>query len=241
MQHATQSAFERAVGVIRFDRAALAALARDPGGTAQAALVVGMVSLALGVSQAIDSWLVLAVVLAGAVLVVRREPRSASLAPRHMVGHLDARAMHRRSIAHVQRFLPLPGIVIGIGAAALGLLLVLRIPAILVPIVAWFIFSGVAWFAVNTLVGHPHTRVAFAPLLRATGFSIAPIALASLTVVPLVGAVAIPLAVVWTFLLLVFSIRHTAHLGTGRALLATIPASLAALAVVGPLVAILSV
>ncbi len=241
MQHAMGSALDRAVGIVRFDRAAVASLARDPGGTAQAALVVGLVSLALGVSQAIDSWLVLAFAVAGVILVAQGDYRVGPGAPRHMVGHLDARAMHQRAIAHVQRFLPLPAFVIGIGAAAILLLLILQSPAILAPIVGWVVFSGVAWFAVNTLVGHPHTRVAFAPLLRATGFSSAPIALAALTVVPLLGAVAIPLAVVWTFLLLVFSIRHTAQLGTGRALLAAVPACLATLAVVGPLVAILSI
>ncbi len=241
MQHAMGSALDRAVGIVRFDRAAVASLARDPGGTAQAALVVGLVSLALGVSQAIDSWLVLAFALAGVILVVQGDHRVGLDTLRHADRHLDVRTMHRQLVAHVQGVVPLPAFVIGIGAVAILLLLILRSPAILAPIVAWFVFSGVAWFAVNTLVGHPHTRVAFALLLQATGFSFAPIALAALTVVPLLGAVAIPLAVGWTFLLLVFSIRHTAHLGTERAVLAAIPAALVALAVVGLLIAVLSV
>lgn len=241
MQHAVGSALDRAIGIVRFDRATLAALVRDPRGTAQAAIVVGLVSLALGVSQAIDSWLVLAFALASIILVAQGDRRGGSSSLRHTDLHLDAGTMHRRFVGHVQRFLPLPGIVIWIGAAAILLLSILRIPAIVAPIVAWFIFSGVAWFAVNTLVGHPHTRVAFAPLLRATGFSFAPIALAALVAVPVVGAVAIPLAVGWTFLLLVFSIRHTAQLGSERALLAAIPASFVALAVVGLLIALLSV
>ncbi|MEJ7902286.1 MAG: hypothetical protein WKF63_10590, partial [Thermomicrobiales bacterium] len=77
----------------------------------------------------------------------------------------------RDEVPHVNRQL------LGIGAAAIVLTMVLNIPAILAPTVAWLTFSGVAWFAINTVVGHPETRVAFAPLLRATGFSFAPIAL----------------------------------------------------------------
>ncbi len=120
-------------------------------------------------------------------------------------------------------------------------MVVLNIPAIIAPAAAWFTFSGVAWFAVNNLVGHPHTQVAYAPLLRATGFSFAPIALAALMVVPVLGGLVISLGFGWTFLLLVFSIRHTTRLGTERALLTVVGASLATLTVVGLLIAVLSV
>ncbi|MEJ7902287.1 MAG: hypothetical protein WKF63_10595 [Thermomicrobiales bacterium] len=58
---------------------------------------------------------------------------------------------------------------------------------------------------------------------------------------PILGGPVILLAVGWTFLLQVFSIRQTARLGTERSLLAAIAASLATLAVVGLLIALLSV
>ncbi len=241
MQYVRGSAIDRMFGVMRFNGATLSNLTRDPRSTAQAALVVGLVSLALGISQVIDSWVVLALAVAAVILIAQGDH---SFIPRSLRdGHpdLDARGMHRRFVDHVQGFLPIPGIVIGIGAAAIVLMLVLNIPAILAPTVAWFTFSGVAWFAINTVVGHPETRVAFAPLLRATGFSFAPIALAALMVVPILGGLVIPVAVGWTFLLLVFSIRQTARLGTERALLAAALAALATLAVVGLLIALLSV
>ncbi len=241
MQYVRESAIDRIFGVIRFNGATLSSLTRDPRGTAQAAVVVGLVSLALGISRVIDSWVVLALAVAGVILIAQGD-RSFVPGPQRD-GHLDmdARGLHRRIVNHIQGFLPLPGIVIGIGAAAFVLMMILSIPAILAPTVAWFTFSGVAWFAVNTVVGHPEPRVAFAPLLRATGFSFAPIALAALMVVPILGGLVIALAVGWTFLLLVFSIRQTARLGTERALLAAIPASLATLAMVGMLIALLSV
>ncbi len=241
MQYVRESAIDRLVGVIRFNGATLSSLTRDPRGTSQAAVVVGLVSLALGISQVIDSWVVLALAVAGVILIVQGDRTFVPGAPRQGHVDMDAQVLHRRFAHHIQGFLPLPGIVVGIGAAAIVLMMILSIPAIVAPVAAWFTFSGVAWFAVNTVVGHPETRVAFSPLLRATGFSLAPIALASLTVVPVLGGLVIALAVGWTFLLLVFSIRHTARLGTERALLAAIPASLATLAVVGLLIAMLSV
>jgi len=241
MHYVRGSAIDRMFGVIRFNGATLSSLTRDPRSTSQAAIVVGLVSLALGISQVIDSWVGLALAVAGIILVVQGD---LSFVPRSLRdGHsdVDARILHRRFVDHIQGFLPVPGIVIGIGAAAIVLMVVLSVPEIIAPTVAWFTFSGVAWLAINTLVGHPETRVAFAPLLRATGFSFAPIALAALMVVPVLGGLVIPVAVGWTFLLLVFSIRQTAHLGTERALLAAVPASLAALAVAGLLIAILNV
>lgn len=241
MQHVRESAIDRIFGVIRFNGATLSSLTRDPQSTSQAAIVVGLVSLVLGISQVIDFWVVLALAVAGVIMVVQGD---VSFVPRSLRGghlDLDARTLHRRFVDHIQGFLPVPGFVIAIGAAAIVLMVVLNVPAIFAPTVAWFTFSGFAWLVINHLVGHPETRVNFAPLLRATGFSFAPIALAALMIVPVLGGLVIAVAIGWTFLLLVFSIRQTAHLGTERALLAAVTASLAALAVVGLLIAILSV
>lgn len=241
MQYVRGSAIDRLLGVLRFHRATLSSLTRDPRSTSQAAIVVGLVSVALGISQVIDSWVVLALAVAGVILVVQGDT---SFVPRALrEGHvdLDASGLHRRFVTHVQGFIPVPGIVIGVGAAAVALMVVLNVPAMIAPSVAWFTFSAVAWFAANTLVGHPETRVGFAPLLRATGFSFAPIVLAALLVIPVLAWLVIPLAMGWTFLLLVFSIKHTARLGTERALLAAVTASIATLAVVGLLIAVLSV
>lgn len=241
MQYVQGSAIDRVFGVIRLNGATLSSLSRDPHGTAQAATVVGLVSLALGISQVIDTWVVLALAVAGVILMMQDDTSFVPRALRDDHFDLDARSLHRRFVAHVQGYLPVPGIVIGIGGAAIVLMVVLNIPAIIAPTVVWFTFSAVAWFAVNNLVGHPETRVGFSPLLRATGFSFAPIVLTTLMVLPIVGWVALPVAVGWTFLLLVFSITQTTRLGTERALLAAATASLATLAVVGLLIAILSV
>jgi hypothetical protein len=238
MQYVRGSAIDRIFGVVRFNGATLSSVARDPQGTAQAAIVVGLVSLALGISQVVDSWVVLALAVAGVILVAQGQTSWVPRALREPHTGLDTHGLHRRVVAHVQGFLPLPGIVIGIGAGALALMVILSVPAIIAPAVAWFTFSGAAWFAVNTLVGHPHTRAGFAPLLRATGFSFAPIALVALMVVPVLGGLVLPLAAGWTFLLLVFAIRHTARLGTERALLAAIGASLVTVAAVGLVLAV---
>lgn len=241
MNYARGSALDRIVGVARFDPGTVTGLARDPQGTSQAAIVVGLVSLALGISQVMDAWVVLALVVAGILLIAQGQTSMVPRALRDGSVHLDPRTMHRRAVDHVRGIVPAPGIVVGLTAAALGLVLVLSVPAILIPVVAWFAFSGVAWFAVNELVGHPHTRAQFAPLFRATGFSLAPIALAALAVVPVLGGVLLAVAVGWTFLLLVFSIKHTARLETGRALLAALGAAIATMLAAGLVLAILSI
>jgi hypothetical protein len=122
-----------------------------------------------------------------------------------------------------------------------ALTIALHLAPILVPLVAWLTFTGVAWFACNQLVGRPETVVPFPPLLRAVGFSFAPGMLAMFTVIPVLGGVVMTIAIAWTLLLLVFSISQTARLGTGRAVVATAIASLATVVVSGLLLAILSV
>jgi len=215
---------DHALGVARFDAGKLRAAIRDPRATMQAALVVAAVSIAVALPTIGAPWLLIALLVAGGIAISQGKLRPGTLG-----------MAARQHVRQLQAHLPVPTWVVAIGAAVLLGFLALRVIPVLVPAVAWLSFSAIAWFACNELVGHPSTRVAFAPMVRAVGFSFAPGMLFVLVNLPVLGGVAATMALAWTVSLLVFSIRQTARVETGRALAATTIAGIGAFIVTMPL------
>jgi hypothetical protein len=227
MQDPIAATIDHAVGVARFDAGKLRAAVRDPRATAQAALVVIVVSIAVAIPSVGNPWLLIALAVAGGIALVQGKLRPGSLG-----------AATRHHLRPLQAHVPVPGWVLALGAALLLGFLALQVLPILVPAIAWLAFSVIAWFACNEVVGHPATRVALAPILRAVGFSFAPGVLYVLVNLPVLGVLAAAMAMVWTLSLLTFSIRQTARIETSRALAATALAGLGACLVTLPLLSL---
>ena len=224
--HDTISAtVDRAIGIARFDTGELRRLLREPRGTAQAALVVIVVSIAVAIPSLRGGWLALALIAAIAVAVAQGHPSLATPG-----------TAWRAMVQRVQRHVPVPAWLIALVAAGIALLVVPEILPVFIPVAAWLTFSVIVWFACNEVVGHPATRVGLGPIVRVVGFSFAPAVLFVLVNAPLIGAIAAITAVVWTVALLAFSIRQTTRLGTARSLLATTIASAGTLIAALPLI-----
>lgn len=133
--------------------------------------------------------------------------------------------------------IPVAAIVVA-AVAVLGVVFFWMIGELLLPILAWLIFSGVAFYAGAHVFGEPTTRAEFAPILRLAGFALAPGVLAIFNVIPLVGDLAMLVAIVWGLVAVTFAIRQTMMFGTLRAVLTATTSALVTLASCGLLVAI---
>jgi hypothetical protein len=68
-------------------------------------------------------------------------------------------------------------------------------------------------------------------MLAGVGFALAPVALAMVLIVPVLGNVVFAIAIVWTLLLLTFVVSQTLHFSIGRAALTSAVAWIGAIAV----------
>lgn len=245
MLYVSSSILARVIGVIRLDSPTIRAITRDPRGTWQAATVVAVVALAvaLGSVDAVPPVPLLLLIALLAVWTLRS--RHSAAAFRHLdrdSRHIGtARFAHRR-MRHLRAHRPLAAIPVWarIVAAIIGLnvLFFWLVDGFLLPVLAWLIFSGVAFYAGAHLFSEPTTRVEFLPILRLAGFALAPGVLAIFNLVPLFGDIAMLVAVVWGLVAVTFAIRQTMMFGTVRAVLTAATSALVTLVSCGLLIAI---
>lgn len=247
MHYAFNSLLSRVIGVIRLDTPTIRSITRDPGSTKQAAAVVAVVAIAaaLGSVDGRSAGLLLIALGAVAVWIVRGGHSGPLAESLHAGGHSVGFGMR-----HLARMLP--GVaqpIRGHGALSVIALVVILVLAVIVlnviffwaiggvllPLVAWLVFSGVAFFASAHVFGEPTTRAEFVPILRLVGFALAPGVLAIFNVIPFIGGVALTVAIVWTLVAATFAIRQTVMIGTLRATLTTIFSSLVTIVTCGAL------
>ncbi len=241
MQYAAGSPIDRILGVIRFDAPTLRRLEHDASSLPQAAVVVSLVSLAVAIGSVDDTGVKLPLFLiVGAMLWAMRStrmPSLGSLSNRQRNG-LDLREAYQQSVRRIEKTVPLPGVLVVTFAAIAVLSITLHLPAILIPVIVWITFSGIAVFVGQYLVGTPITQASFLPMLAGVGFALAPVTLAMVSIVPVLGNLVFALAIVWTLLLLTFVISQTLSFSIGRAALTCAVAWIGAIAVAATMVSI---
>ncbi len=245
MLYVSTSLLARVIGVIQLDAPTIRSITRDPRGTWQAAAVVAVVAFAVALGS-VDAAPPAPLLLLIAGLIVW------SLRSGHAAGalrHLDrdnrhigtarfARARMRRFRAHGSLATIPTWARIAAAMIALYVLFFWVIGGFLLPVLAWLIFSGVAFYAGTHLFGEPTTRAEFLPILRLAGFALAPGVLAIFNVVPLIGDIAMLVGVVWGLVAVTFAIRQTMMFGTVRAVLTAATSALVTLVSCGLLVAL---
>ncbi len=245
MMYVSTSILARVIGVIRLDSPTIHSITRDPRGTRQASAVVAVVAfaVALGSVDAVPPAPLLLLIAGLAVWSLRSGHAAGAL--RHLDrgnSHMEAirgastrmrRIRARGLLASFPAWVAIVGVVI-----ALHVLFFWAIGGFLLPVLAWLIFSGVAFYAGAHIFGEPTTRAEFLPILRLAGFALAPGVLAIFNVVPLIGDIAMLVAVVWGLVAVTFAIRQTMMFGTVRAILTAATSALVTLVSCGLLVAI---
>ncbi len=245
MMYASTSIMSRVIGVIRLDPPTIRSITRDPGSTRQAAAVVAIVALAVALGSVdLGTAGLLLLVLAGLAVWGLRSGHAAAVFGTfgHGRATLHAERMMTGGMRHIRAHGPLGSVAMWaiIVAAVVGLhvLFFWAIGGFLLPVLAWLIFSGVAFFASAHIFGEPTTRAEFAPILRLAGFALAPGVLAIFNVIPFIGGVAIAVAIVWGLVAVTFAIRQTVMIGTLRAALTTVTSALVTLITCGVLAVI---
>lgn len=216
----------RVIGVIRLDSSTISSITRDPRGTRQAAAVVAIVALAvaLGSVDAVPPPPLLLLIAGLAVWSIRSGHAGEVVGTLHRrrftgcMGRMKPRRMRLRG-AHPPIAILLFGAIILTVVVGVPVLIFSALGGFLLPVLAWLIFSAVAFYAGAHLFGEPTTRVEFLPILRLAGFALAPGVLAIFNVVPLVGDIVMLVAVVWGLVAVTFAIRQTMMFGTVRAIL----------------------
>lgn len=247
MMFASTSIMARVIGVIRLDPPTIRSITRDPGSTPQAAAVVAIVAVAAALGN-VEAGTAGVMLLSLALLTGWgiRSGHAAELIEtiRSGHGHGAARAVRRlrSALRQISAQGPIAGVLIVaiIVAAVVGISFQLSglIGGLLLPILAWLIFSGVASFTSSHVFGEPTTRAEFAPILRIAGFALAPGVLVVFNVIPFIGGVAITIAILWGLVAVTVAIRQTVMIGTVRAALTTVSSALATLVICGVLSAI---
>lgn len=245
MMYVSTSILARVIGVIRLDAPTIHSITRDPASTRQAAAVVAIVALAvaLGSVDAVPPPPLL-LLIAGLTVGSFRNGHAGEIGDALHRRRFNVRMarMKGRRMRRYRRRLPVTGVLFGaiILALVVGLpvLIISAIGGVLLPVLAWLIFSAVAFYAGAHLFGEPTTRVEFLPILRLAGFALAPGVLAIFNVVPLIGDIAILVAVVWGLVAVTFAIRQTMMFGTVRAILTAVTSALVTLLSCGLLAAI---
>jgi hypothetical protein len=245
MLYVSTSILARVIGVIRLDSPTIRSITRDPRGTWQAAAVVSVVTfaVALGSVDAAPPAPLLLLIAGLAVWSVRSGHAAGALQ------HLDRDNRHigtarfaRGRMRHIRAHSPLAAIPAWVRIAAVMIafhvLFFWLLGGFLLPVLAWLIFSCVAFYAGAHLFGEPTTRAEFLPILRLAGFALAPGVLAIFNLVPLFGDIAMLVAVVWGLVAVTFAIRQTMMFGTVRAVLTAVTSALVTLVSCGLLVAI---
>lgn len=245
MLYVSTSILARVIGVIRLDAPTIHSITRDPRGTRQAAAVVAVVALAiaLGSVDAMPPPPLLLLIAGLGVWSIRSGHAAGTLrrfdhGSRHFSRARGAPGRMRRFRRHGP-FAKMPawaGIVAVV--IAFHVLFFWAIGGLLLPVLAWLVFSAVAFYVGAHLFGEPTTRVEFLPILRVAGFALAPGALAIFNVVPLIGDIAILVAVVWGLVAVTFAIRQTMKFGTVRAVLTAATSALVTLVSCGLVVTI---
>lgn len=240
MMYASTSIVARVIGVIRLDPPTIRSITRDPRGTWQAAAVVAIVALAaaLGSVEAWSAGLLLLMIGGLAVWGLRSGHAAGMMAA---FGHGNASIQAERIASDGMRRIRAHGLFanvlawIGIVGVVIGLhvLFFWAIGGLLLPVLAWLIFSGVAFLASTHVFGEPTTQVEFAPILRLSGFALAPGVLAIFNVIPFIGGVAMLIAIVWALVAVTFAIRQTVMFGMTRAALTTLTSALVTLVACG--------
>ena len=245
MLYVSTSILARVIGVIRLDSPTIRAITRDPRGTWQAAAVVAVVAVAIALGSVDDTPPVPLLLLIAILAVWTLRSGHAAGALRHLdrdTRHIGTARFARGRMRRIRAHSPLAAIPVWARIAgvmiALPFLFFWLLGGFLLPILAWLIFSFVAFYAGAHLFGEPTTRAEFLPILRLAGFALAPGVLAILNVVPLVGDIAMLVAVVWGLVAVTFAIRQTMMFGTVRAVLTAATSALVTLVSCGLLVAI---
>jgi hypothetical protein len=104
----------------------------------------------------------------------------------------------------------------GIGAAAMGSAVVIPL-MVVAGAVGWLLFAALAWVLGAKLLAEPRTAAEFPDAVRALGFATAPGVLQMLGIVPVLGAIMLPVANLWMLAASVVLLRRAfAFTGWGR-------------------------
>jgi hypothetical protein len=89
---------------------------------------------------------------------------------------------------------------------------------IIAALVGWFIWSFITYFIGTRLFKGPKTEASYGELLRCIGFSNSPGTLRILSFIPILGAVIVVIAGIWSLIAMVIAVRQALDFSTGRAI-----------------------
>ncbi len=89
---------------------------------------------------------------------------------------------------------------------------------IIAALVGWFIWSFITYFIGTRLFKGPKTEASYGELLRCIGFSNSPGTLSILSFIPILGAVIVVIAGIWSLIAMVIAVRQALDFSTNRAI-----------------------
>ncbi len=85
-------------------------------------------------------------------------------------------------------------------------------------LVGWFVWSFITYFIGTKLFKGPKTEATYGELLRCIGFSSSPGVLRILFFIPILGAIIVFIASIWSLVAMVIAVRQALDFSTGRAI-----------------------
>ncbi len=149
-----------------------------------------------------------------AIRVIKLEPRVFDIIAR------DPNATQQAAI--VVGVVALAGAVGGAAQGIAGILV-----GLILAILGWLIFAGMAWFFGTNIFGTPTTVTNWESLLRTLGYAQAPGVLAIFGFIPVFGWIAALIGSIWSIVTAVVAIRETLDFSTWRAVITPIVAWIA--------------
>lgn len=88
--------------------------------------------------------------------------------------------------------------------------------------VGWAMLAGVIWYLADRVLGTPTSRESFLPLLRSTGFALAPAVLSVVGFIWGLGAMVSGFGTLWSFIATIVAVQITTRFGWPRAIALTL-------------------
>lgn len=89
-------------------------------------------------------------------------------------------------------------------------------------LLGWAMLTGTIWYLAGHMLGTPTFRADFQPLLRTTGYALAPVALGIIGFVWVLGPMVSAVGTMWAFLATIAAVRYTTRFGWVRSFALTL-------------------